>query len=386
MNDETAGPLPDPDDTGTTQIRVPVRQPASADRATVDWVHSLRVLEGNEIGRRHRVVEPPLQIGRRAGNGLVIPDSEVSSNHCEVRAVAGQRWLEVIDRGSTNGTYAGGRRVHGSARLDDGELLQVGRHVLVHECRSRAEMEQAEAADRELDRARHYVESLLPAPMREGPVRTEWFFRPSAMLGGDAFGYLRLGADLFAGYLIDVTGHGVGVAMHTVSVMNVLRQRALPETDFADPAQVLARLNAMFQMEEHDGLCFTMWYGVYDQRSRSLAFASAGHHPALLRAPGGGPVQRLATRSLPLGALADTRYAATRVPVAPGSQLHLFSDGLFEVTDLDGRTWTLDDVLPLIDALPSGDDAPARLYRTVRAATGNRPLDDDCSIVHVTFL
>ena len=44
--------------------------------------------------------------------------------------------------------------------------------------------------------------------------------------------------------------------------MNVLRQRALPNTDFRDPAQVLHRLNAMFQMESHGGMYFSIWYGV----------------------------------------------------------------------------------------------------------------------------
>jgi len=33
--------------------------------------------------------------------------------------------------------------------------------------------------------------------------------------------------------------HGAGSAMHSVSVLNVLRQRALPGVGFRNPAQVL---------------------------------------------------------------------------------------------------------------------------------------------------
>lgn len=378
-------PATDPDDTGTTQLRIPVRTPHGASVPGGTWVHSLRVVEGIEIGRRYRLGEQPMTIGRRSSNQLVIPDSEVSSEHCMVHATGADRTLEVLDRGSTNGTFVDGRRVRRPARLADGGLLQIGRHVLVHECRTLSEMEHAEHADRELERARRYVESLLPAPIREGPVRTAWFFRPSATLGGDAFGTLRIDGQRFAGYVIDVTGHGVGVAMHTVSLMNVLRQRALPDTDLADPAQVLNRLNGMFQMDDHDGLCFTMWYGVYDAATRQLAYASAGHHPALLGPPGRTCWRRLGTRSLPLGTLLDTCYRAERTEVSAGSELHLFSDGLFEVTGIDGRIWGYDDVIPFIDALEPGDDAPARLYAAVRSAVGGAPLDDDCSIVTVTF-
>lgn len=375
----------DPDDSNTTQIR-PLSQVWQAMTATPVWVHSLRMVEGSDIGRRYRIGEQPLQLGRRTGNAIVIPDAEVSGQHCQIRALPGERALEVLDPGSTNGSFIGGQRVTGVARLEDGELLQVGRHVMLHECRTPEEMRRAEQADAELDRARHYVEALLPRPMLDGPVRTAWFFRPCAQLGGDGFGYFALGEQRFAGYLIDVSGHGVGVAMHTVTLMNVMRQRALPDTDLADPAQVLSRLNAMFQMDEHDGLCFTMWYGVFDRATRSLSYASAGHHPALLHTPGEASLSRLWTRSLPLGAMPDMAYRTATVTVAPGSRLHLFSDGLFEVTDREGRTGTIDDVLPLLLTHGAEDDGPTRLYRAVRAAAGDGPLEDDCSIVTVTLL
>ena len=47
--------------------------------------------------------------------------------------------------------------------------------------------------------------------------------------------------------------------------MNLLRQKALPGTDFARPEQVLAALNRIFPMEDHAGMYFTMWIGVYDR-------------------------------------------------------------------------------------------------------------------------
>ena len=97
---------------------------------------------------------------------------------------------------------------------------------------------------------------------------------------------------VFAIYLIDVCGHGVSAAMHSVSVLNVLRQHALPATDFKDPVQVLSALNVMFQMDRHDDQYFTMWYGVYDTRERTLTHASAGHHPGY---PGTRGEERRAT-------------------------------------------------------------------------------------------
>jgi anti-anti-sigma factor len=107
----------------------------------------------------------------------------------------------------------------------------------------------------------------------DGPIRAEWLFQPSALLGGDALGYGYIDADHFAIYMIDVSGHGAGAAMHSVSVLNILRQRALP-ANVRDPAKVLTTLNAKFQTEQHDGMYFTMWYGVYNVPHRTLRFAA----------------------------------------------------------------------------------------------------------------
>ena len=88
-------------------------------------------------------------------------------------------------------------------------------------------------------------------------------------------------------YLLDVCGHGVGAALLSIGVLNTLRTGSLPNVDFRDPSQVLAALNAVYQMERHNDLFFTIWYGVYQPAARSLEFAAAGHPPSLLLRPAG---------------------------------------------------------------------------------------------------
>ena len=92
---------------------------------------------------------------------------------------------------------------------------------------------------------------MLPKPINEGPVNTDWRFFPSTSLGGDAFGYHWIDEDHFAIYLLDVSGHGVRAALLSVSVMNALRSQTLPDTDFKDSKQVLESLNRSFPEEEN---------------------------------------------------------------------------------------------------------------------------------------
>ena len=126
------------------------------------------------------------------------------------------------------------------------------------------------------------MQSLLPPPLTTGPVRTDWRFVPSMALGGDSFGYHWLDDDHFALYLLDVSGHGVGASLMSVSAMTVLGSQSLANVDFRDPTQVLDGLDVAFDMDRHDGKYFTIWYGVYQPSTRRLRYAGAGHPPAVL--------------------------------------------------------------------------------------------------------
>jgi len=105
----------------------------------------------------------------------------------------------------------------------------------------------------EIEQAAKYVQSLLPQPLDSGPVHTDWRFVPSMHLGGDSFGYHWLDDDHFAMYLLDVSGHGVGASLLSVSAMNVMTSQSLPQVDFREPAAVLDGLSVAFDMDRHDG-------------------------------------------------------------------------------------------------------------------------------------
>ena len=133
----------------------------------------------------------------------------------------------------------------------------------------------------QLEAGRKYLQALLPEPI-ESPVAVRWCYVPSADLGGDTFGYYWIDEDHFVLYLIDVVGHGLDSALLSVTLMNVLRSRALADTDFCEPGQVLKALNDAFPMEEYGEKCFTMWYGVYQPSTSTLAWSGGGHPEALL--------------------------------------------------------------------------------------------------------
>ncbi len=146
-----------------------------------------------------------------------------------------------------------------------------------------------------------------------------------------------------------------------------------------------------------------------------LIFASGGHHAAYLL-----PADTTAWPALPLvtpnpivGMLPDPRIVAADVEVPAGSTLHLFSDGVFEVVDREGRQLGLDDIVAMLadvtrpailppaiprpaipqPAIPrpatgahaAAPDDPKRLYDRIRAIARPGPLDDDFSALVFRF-
>lgn len=378
------------DDGERTMIRT-VRGRVPLPDAREGWVHYLVFTDDTGVAQRVRLnAATPVRIGRRPPCELVLRDGEVSGVHCELQLRGDE--LFASDRGSTNGTFVDGKRIFAAEVVPHGGVLQVGRQILKHEFRDERELVQSQELDRDLAKASDYVRSLLPPPLAAGPLRTQWFFQPSTRVGGDAFGYHPLpggASGRWALYLLDVSGHGVGAAMHSVSVMNTLRQRTLADIDFTDPGQVLTRLNTMFQMDSHGGMFFTIWYGVLDLATRELRYASAGQHPAYALAEpvdGVAPAPRaLQTRNLVIGAMPDVAYDTASTQLAPGERLYLFSDGVFEIVTPEGRVWQLEDFLPLLGhAVDSEGGEPDHLFRVVRGLARPGPLEDDFSMLVIT--
>jgi sigma-B regulation protein RsbU (phosphoserine phosphatase) len=260
---------------------------------------------------------------------------------------------------------------------------------------SRALQEQTLRLEAELAEAADYVRSLLP-PRWEGAIAADWVFLPSTQLGGDGFHYHWLDGEHLAIYLLDVSGHGVGSALLSASVMHVLRSRALPQTDFTQPAAVLQALNLAFPMESQNDKYFTIWYGVYSQQQRQLTYASAGHPPALTIGPNRS-CQLLQSSGIPVGLLREVDYTQQSCLLEDCSTLYLFSDGIYELTCGDGTAQALENFMTLLARLHQQAEgvrvsarchAPLaldRLLAEVRFLNGGDRFADDLSILQLQF-
>jgi len=244
-----------------------------------------------------------------------------------------------------------------------------------------------EARDRirhEFDDAAKYVRLMLPPPLA-GRESIDWHFEPSAQLGGDGLGYRRINDDQVAFYVLDVTGHGLGSALLAVTALELLRAPVVRGLDFSRPAYVMERLNTTFQMKEHAGKFFSVWYGVYTHSTRQITYANAGHPPALLLTQkNGAPVlAKTAPGGPTLGVIREIKIPETTIDFPPGSELNLFTDGLYEVRmDAGKEHGSYNEFLAHLEKqVRSGKPLYDSMLQWLDRARQSRTIDDDVTLL-----
>jgi serine phosphatase RsbU (regulator of sigma subunit) len=186
----------------------------------------------------------------------------------------------------------------------------------------------------ELARERRIAQVLTEGLLPDIPAQVgHWHFAKryeaqsdEALVGGDIYDLFPLDRGRWGIVIADVSGKGLAAAKKTAMVKYSLRSYA---REHAAPGQVLARLNSALFDEEYMTGFVTLLYGVLDESSGVIQYASAGHEtPILHRAD--GSFEMLEPTGLVLGAAPDQEYDTLQVVLKPGDGLLLYTDGLTE--------------------------------------------------------
>jgi PAS domain S-box-containing protein len=354
--------------------------------------------------REHRVIALPddaaavedLDVGKALfpGAAMRMIPAEVTAKLIEknARGMMAAVWLEgkpagflVVTISDPNRVWSIYERNFCVALADLVAMLLEGRQRLdtLHALELSQKLISAQLAD-----AASYVRSQLPANL-SGSVRTDWRYLPSSALGGDALDCFWIDDEHLIIFVLDVVGHGVGSALLAISILHLLRQRALKDGDPLDPVSVLTALNRSFQMDEHGDKVFSIWYGVFDRVSGVIRYASAGHPPAMLISPGRNgeaEVAWLKAQGLWIGATEVETFAGEIAVVAQDAELFVFSDGLFELSTPAGPMIGLEGFGQiLVDLHHSSEANLEEVLAAVSRTHGSNQFEDDASILKVHF-
>lgn len=210
-------------------------------------------------------------------------------------------------------------------------------------------------------------------------------YQPATQAGGDWWWCEPLDAQRWLFLLGDVTGHGPASAMVTASVAATFQSlRALQRSG---QLAALATKDVLQQLHQAlFGLTATSYQMTMsalevDTSARVLRWYAAGAPPVLRLEPS-GKVDVLVVQSTPLGSEA-LQLAEVERPIVAGERVLLFTDGVSELMQANGRALGLAGVKRLLVATKGKDAQAARdeVAAKLRALQGDRPPDDDVSFV-----
>ena len=184
------------------------------------------------------------------------------------------------------------------------------------------------------------------------------FCQPARGMSGDYYDFLDLSPGSLGLLVADVVGKGMPAALLMASVHAAVRTHV--RGPGAGCGEMLAKVNTLLYESTDAAMFATVFYGVYEERSRMLTYANAGHEPPLLlhrsasdvlvatSKVGDGPVNegeehrpltclRLDSRTPPLGILPTIRAVEKRVQLAPGDWLLMVTDGVTEAGNERGE-------------------------------------------------
>jgi PAS domain S-box-containing protein len=196
-------------------------------------------------------------------------------------------------------------------------------------------------------------------------------------VGGDFYDVFGIGRGVWAAAVGDVCGTGPEAAAVTGLVRHALHASAQQSRD---PATLLDTANAVL-FEEHDEdwerFCSAACAVIRPGPPVRVSLASAGHPPVMaVRAD--GRVEEIEGRGLALGLDSRVRLRTRRSVLAAGDLLLLYTDGLTEARDAEGRFFGETAFLPLLADLAglSAEAVVTRLLRAVEEFSAGHLTDD----------
>ncbi|WP_413099437.1 PP2C family protein-serine/threonine phosphatase [Streptomyces sp. Inha503] len=192
----------------------------------------------------------------------------------------------------------------------------------------------------------------------------------SAQIGGDWYDALELpdGHTLLS--VGGLTGHGVTATCGMAMLLGAVRGMAVAGIE---PGALMGRLNQLLAVSSQPALVGAVC-ARYDPRTRTLAWAQAGHPAPLLFRDGTGRPLRSPDGVL-LGATTGAAYTQCEERLEPGDLLVLHTGRL--ARDAEGATERLLALAPRLTAAHGAQEC----VRTVAEAFGDEPRENDACVL-----
>jgi sigma-B regulation protein RsbU (phosphoserine phosphatase) len=197
-------------------------------------------------------------------------------------------------------------------------------------------------------------------------------------LGGDCYDYMPLTDSRMALVVGDASGKGLAAALMIANVQASLRTAAVFTGN--QPAELLKVVNRQAYTSSLSDRYATVFYGVFDEVTRTLRYVNAGHNPPFVLRHDGS-IDWLTPGGSPVGMFPDSIYEENALQLHPGDLVIAYSDGVIEADNESGQEWGVEGLVQAAaTSAPQGPERAEDLVRSIFHAmdhfSGGRQTDD----------
>ena len=178
-------------------------------------------------------------------------------------------------------------------------------------------------------------EALLPAPLpKRKDLTVLASLTPGQALSSDLYDYQIRNERL----IFCIGSAQGGTVQSSVQMAMAWSQFRTAAAISSSPAQILSAINHTFATTNGEVPAISLFVGVLNISTGQLAYSQAGNFcPLLLQNE--DVLQLPVEVTLPIGASANTTYNALLTELAPGAMLFLYTKGVIDITNANGKTF-----------------------------------------------
>jgi sigma-B regulation protein RsbU (phosphoserine phosphatase) len=188
---------------------------------------------------------------------------------------------------------------------------------------------EAEQLEKQVALAGEVQQRMIPqvAPQVPG-LDLAAVYVPAYTLGGDFYDFIPLPDNNIGMVIADVSGKGVPASLIMASVRAALRAQI---DNVYYLYEVIRRVNLMLCRDTKESEFVTLFYGVYNAKTKRLTYCNAGHGPPMVLRD--GKIIELASDNLVLGINPDEAYQQNFIDLQSGDTLLIFTDGVTDAAN-----------------------------------------------------
>ena len=203
------------------------------------------------------------------------------------------------------------------------------------------------------------------------------YSQPAKEVGGDLFDYYMLDEDNLAIVIGDASGKGVPAALLAMITQVMIKQML---TNDKDPSKILSQLNDQLSENNTESMFITLWFGIYNIKTKKLTFSNAGHNPPLIKENGQFKYLNIDS-GLVLGVMDGFDYITEEITL--DEELVIFTDGITDANNNDGEMYGEDRLLKFFNEFKNNENPITPLLDEINSFTGDAEQFDDMTLVYL---